>query len=90
VTTHTPGPWRIAPKYLYGSDGIHIDAGARSYIAHIGNHGDEQAEADARLIAAAPRLLAALEMVKELPGFEPGEPYGVATIAAIVEAKGQP
>ena len=58
---HTPGPWRVAPRFVYGAtDGIHVDAGSRSYIAHVGEHGDERAEADARLIAAAPDLLAAL------------------------------
>lgn len=48
-----------------------------------------QRHADARLIAASPDLLAALQAVAALPGFEPEEPYGMVVLAAIAKATGQ-
>jgi len=54
---HTPGPWRIADSdCVYGGD--------NKELAHM------VGEADARLIAAAPALLAALEaVVKDNDGY---------------------
>lgn len=57
-TTHTPGPW-----YL-NIDTVHIRKGVS--IQPVTRHMDAQGMADARLIAAAPDLLAALaELVAE-------------------------
>lgn len=42
----------------------------------------------ARLIAASPRMLSALRLVAQLPGFEPSEPYGEAVLEAIKQATG--
>ena len=59
TTQHTPGPWRIAPD-MHGI-GNNLVAGvidATGYaIANCGSSGN----ANARLIAAAPDLLAALQ-----------------------------
>lgn len=75
VGAHTPGPWRAA-RYGADArrEGIGWGAivtgpnksGVRDTVARIfsdtiSNGGDRAAEANARLIAAAPTLLAALE-----------------------------
>lgn len=66
--THTPGPWKV--------DGYRIHTGDEQYPAYrtiakvnVVNFGDfwaveETAEANARLIAAAPALLEALELAE--------------------------
>ena len=64
-TAHTPGPWRVAPAADYLSSDINVDAGKRGYICLAGVRGDTQAEANARLIAAAPDLLRALDNLLE-------------------------
>lgn len=78
MTTHTPGPWRALPEVLTG--GIHHVGGrspivmkegrkiacvSRSLDARIKDGPCKEAEANARLIAAAPDLLAALKLVVE-------------------------
>lgn len=57
---HTPGPWDDASKYP-DADSVRIFAKAH-YIATVGNSDDPRdvTEANARLIAAAPDLLAEL------------------------------
>lgn len=52
---HTPGPWTTRQHYERGNDHIAIDAKVKD-IAHV-----YSTEADARLIAAAPTMLLALE-----------------------------
>lgn len=58
---HTPGPWH------QHTDGSKIYASVRSakgqIVADCGSRSDQIAQANARLIAAAPELLAALESV---------------------------
>jgi hypothetical protein len=61
---HTPGPWRVAlpPNDRIQSRIIYSAAGsvARAY------NNTKAAQANARLIAAAPELLAALQEAREL------------------------
>ena len=53
MTMHTKGPWKI-----YRKTSVEIEASPhRSYVAYAGT------EANARLIAAAPELLEALEKI---------------------------
>ena len=53
---HTPGPWKIEGDNIYGPNG--------QRIADVWSGYEDEIHADARLIAAAPELLAALrEMV---------------------------
>lgn len=66
MTMHTPGPWTIEE---YGDDEsptlvIHKNTESRvCFMATPGSHGDPAIiEADARLIAAAPDLLAASKL----------------------------
>ena len=50
-TQHTPGPWTVDNQYIHGPDGIRFLAVA----------GDGAGQANARLIASSPELLAELE-----------------------------
>jgi hypothetical protein len=77
---HTPGPW-IADSAGYGGwrfdggyngvirtlDGFHVFAGPSSFLALRGRDAAE-ADANARLIAAAPELLEALQYVMSAHG----------------------
>lgn len=56
MTEHTPGPWEAYKTSPTDSHGWGVAAGSRGCITCSVAH-----EADARLIAAAPDLLAALE-----------------------------
>ena len=60
--SHTPGPWRVSED-LGTCDGIEIYAGINEYLISNVNPNRPQFEANARLIAAAPELLAACEGV---------------------------
>lgn len=60
---HTPGPWTVtevgpAPRYMI--------AGAATSVAMT--YGQSGQQADARLIAAAPELLAALQAIADAEG----------------------
>ena len=70
---HTPGPWFVYPHHLdrftigdyNGGSGpcrVVADCAPRACITGAGDHskGEAESEANARLIAAAPELLAAL------------------------------
>ena len=78
---HTPGPWRFY-KCPCGMDGC------RQYKVSVqGSVGFD--EADARLIAAAPDLLNALEMIMAgVAGCERDPEYEAAR-AAIAKVKGE-
>jgi hypothetical protein len=109
---HTPGPWKhdandvLNPERAFGivrELGPKFDReagtqGAIEVIAEIcGDDGSGVAEADARLIAAAPDLLAALEAVVEMYTKTPGDECGrlfqrqewFDARAAIAKAKGR-
>ena len=61
-TKHTPGPWENSPS-------CHVYAGEGELIADAGDSltlGVSEMEANARLIAAAPELLDALNHAREL------------------------
>ena len=74
MSKHTPGPWSVTWGTAQGGEGHHImdstgiDNGL-SIVAVVGFHDDSEGEtkANARLIAAAPDLLAALKMALEAP-----------------------
>lgn len=88
---HTPGPWHVgtgkATTIVYAADGYAV-ANATTYH---GRH-DQPAEANAALIAAAPDMLTALQMVDRW-----ASGYGTATQsemrqwvrAAIAKAEGR-
>lgn len=60
-TTHTPGPWK---QYQWEDKTYASVRGPDGRcVADCGSRSDQIAQANARLIAAAPDLLAALEIV---------------------------
>ena len=85
TTKHTPGPWEVD-----GIGQVIVPARPPAWrtLADVYSvHGDEdQADADARLIAAAPELLAALEDL--LPYLEDCR-MDAGARAAIAKAKGE-
>lgn len=54
---HTPGPWTVSNDAIYGSSGL-----IKPLVAYLDDRFDDaEAANNARLIAAAPDLLVALE-----------------------------
>jgi hypothetical protein len=81
TTEHTPGPWEIVNQPFLGQDATMVDG-----ICLVFGKG-KIPDANARLIAAAPDLLAALESICAAPA----NTQRVLTIAgaAIAKARGQ-
>ena len=64
MTEHTPGPWRKTAGYIASNKGVvAVYVPSRGSIMHWAddNAASSELEANARLIAAAPELLEALE-----------------------------
>ena len=89
MSNHTPGPWIIGTDPRYPSEPC-VDAVVDGVIWHVAlchmglGPDDSSAEANARLIACAPELYAALK--EALPSLQ-GECYKAA-LAAIEKAEG--
>lgn len=63
---HTPGPWILDPVAgAAGSSYVYSEPDSSALIARVDARecGDEQAKANAKLIAAAPDMLAALQNI---------------------------
>ena len=88
MAEHTPGPWEVVPGLDDKARVFYVRTidNDLHYIAQIGRFG-ENAPANARLIAAAPDLLAALETA-----VASGKSWhGISSArAAIAKAKGEP
>jgi hypothetical protein len=87
---HTPGPWKVSPGHAPGSFTVRRDSDiAEQYpvpVAEIWHNGDD-IEANARLIAAAPTMLAMLKDIKE---FLRQSGYNTSMIREVIaEAEGQ-
>jgi hypothetical protein len=91
---HTPGPWKLATTYAKAQAGKYQVvpwATQRQPIARVAARPDyppEQAEADARLIAAAPELLEALRECLGVLESYAGHPIVEAARSAIAKAGG--
>jgi len=87
-TKHTPGPWMVG----HFND-VRTGDGYRS-LANVSSSFELPAEANARLIAAAPELLEALEAFKAIDAFDGWHPKYRDAIAkaeaAIAKATGTP
>ena len=88
---HTPGPWRVDRQNTGPLASEWIIAGERPrYLAEVGDCGSGCAAANANLIAAAPELLEALEMVMRRGRIDDSEEAMNQVAAAITKAKGEP
>ena len=94
--SHTPGPWAIekCPKAQAATDGRDwpwmVNYNDGEYEGHLALVQTQNAEANARLIAAAPELLESLKMMlemSEMGGFGKAYAEDVAR-AAIAKATG--
>jgi hypothetical protein len=85
MSAHTPGPWRVA-RLRSGAWAV-VDRGTRDIVPSIFTQRDGgEDEANARLIAAAPDLLAALKYLLELGG---DDDRRITADAAIAKAEGK-
>jgi len=72
MSPHTQGPWTVENNSIYGNAGM-----IRPFIASVeDDHGDEETNANARLIASAPELLdvcrcALADLEGVLPEYDP-------------------
>lgn len=89
--THTPGPWHLSDEInpLITNDSGSVDV-AQVFMYDEGTVGSlrPNAYADARLIAAAPELLATCRELLELHIAHHNEPVHAAARAAIARATG--
>ena len=82
---HTPGPWFAEGKEVYNSRDI-----GGVWVAETLVHNLATAKADARLIAAAPELLEALERARTFMVNRYATPIELSTIdAALAKARGE-
>lgn len=69
MSNHTPGPWVALRNDLVDPWGFQISGGGDPYLAAVGEWNaseiDEEQQANARLIAAAPEMFQALIAVRE-------------------------
>lgn len=85
--THTPGPWR-----LHEVDDTRVMGADGSWVADMGGDYDDaldwpRMEANARLIAAAPDMLAAMKAI--CSDFAQQHPLIIDGLAAIAKAEGR-
>lgn len=70
ASKHTPGPWSLWKDVCHGEHGMITDDAHARHIAQI-KDGAPEIEANARLIAAAPELLEAMQTyIAALDGWE--------------------
>ena len=91
MSEHTHGPWRIERQNPSPTTGEWMIAGSRpGYLAEVRDCGSGLQEANAKLIAAAPELLEALDLMVST-ATDGGWPTASIVIAraAIVKAIGE-
>jgi hypothetical protein len=83
MTQHTPGPWAVTEGYLWR--GIRAPSRVIADMRIVGGVVENEVQANARLIAAAPDMLAALMLAEQ----NATDRTALAAIrAAIAKAKG--
>lgn len=83
---HTPAPWANDATIPLKA----VDCERLEYsIVFVNGHREQEAQANARLIAAAPDLLAALEALLSDVGPSSGLPSAIQAREAIAKARGQ-
>lgn len=88
--THTPGPWKVADRfYILMDDDVACEV-AKVCDENIDDDMVGQCDADARLIAAAPEMLAALKYMVENAEAEGWSGLMISdAVAAIAKAEGR-
>jgi hypothetical protein len=81
IVLHTPGPWMVLPNHERGQFVILTARGERLDIAETYGWPSTPREANARLIAAAPELLWALQQVLISAGHEDAKDIARRAIA---------
>ena len=90
TSKHTPGPWEVVALNGFGPFAIRM--GTPKGTGHPTHYGVGQigTEANARLIAAAPELLAGLKaLISELPNYMAKSKAVSEASAAIAKAEGR-
>ena len=87
MSSHTPGPWHCGTSLNCPGQFFIGQPGHCVTLAHVHNFPDDQREANARLIAAAPDLLAALKLMLDADVYADGE--GIVSIANSNTRKGE-
>ena len=86
---YTPGPWEASDSVGWA---IYPEKPGASHIAQL-NKWRSNSAANARLMAAAPDMLEALELVQQYWATNPGLTYEITTMEvvekAIAKAKGE-
>lgn len=91
MSTHTPGPWHQGGLDRHDKHWMRETRDAKGRgIAWCGTFPEDEAHANARLIAAAPEMLEALEMVMRRGRIDDSEEAMNQVAAAITKAKGEP
>lgn len=93
--THAPGHWKVSAgkRHVVAGNGVRfIQFGGGPDIECLSvSEWDAMIEANARLIAAAPELLEALESyVANTPDLHPSKPKALSAIAKATNTEGTP
>ena len=88
MSKHTPGPWTYHICRDTSTARIEAKGGCEVVGSTVG-YSSEECEANAKLIAAAPDLLEALERMVECCDLFPLADYHIQAKAAIAEARGE-
>mgnify|MGYP000878657138 CR=1 FL=1 len=85
-SAHTPGPWMVEPL---GSACFEVKCQCGYFIAtcHDGVRGDRNADVNARLIAGAPDLLAALQRIVAVLDKQVASPHLAERASPLAQAK---
>ena len=85
-TGHTPGPWSAEP-IDYGCFDVKCEFGYFIATCHDGVRGTRNADVNARLIAGAPDLLAALQRIVAVLDKQVASPHLAERASPLAQAK---
>ena len=80
MSKHTPGPWTQDGRHVEAFDGKEITMGCEVYGP------EDEAAANARLIAACPEMY---ELLQEYYRYNPQSTYGHRIVAILAKAEGR-
>lgn len=90
MSTHTPAPWQAGPVFQKEGRALFITDQSKpgKWQRRLDDKAGVFSEADAALIAAAPDLLAALELILSWPSHKNMTPAFDKAVEAVAKAKG--